>query len=123
MRNTLAKSLLDAMNCYYRAHQLNEIGEGPFFFLTTDEAVNSSHKECFLMFIIYYSSPESWVINKFLGIVNLKGKTASQIMDALKAFFEAKAKIIQWVIKKKTDFKDEFNQTCYTFILIIVITD
>ena len=83
------------MNCYYRAHQLKEIGEAPFSFLTTDEAENSSHKECFLMFITYYSSPESCVINTFLGIVNLKGKTASQIMDTLKAFFEAKVKIIQ----------------------------
>ena len=74
------------------------------------------------MFITYYSSPESWVINTFLGIVNLKRKTASQIMDTLKAFFEAKAKIIQWVVKK-TDFKEEFGQTYYTFILIIVITN
>ena len=110
--NRLAKSLLDAVNSYYKAHQLKEIREAPFFSLTTDEAENSSHKECSLIFITYYSLPKSRVTNTFLGIVNLNGKTTSQIMDALKVFFEAKA-----------DFKEEFDQTCYIFILIVVITD
>ena len=99
--NRLAKSLLDAVNSYYKAHQLKEIREAPFFSLTTDEAENSSHKECSLIFITYYSLPKSRVTNTFLGI-----------MDALKVFFEAKA-----------DFKEEFDQTCYIFILIVVITD
>ena len=74
MSNTLAESLLDAMNSYYEVHQLKEIREAPFFSPIADQAENFSHKECFSMFITYYSLPESQVANTFLGIVNLKGK-------------------------------------------------
>ena len=77
-----AESMLGAMNSYYELHQLKEIREASFFSLTAEEAENSSHK-CFSVFITYYSLPEYRIVNTLLGIVNLKGKTASQTVGVI----------------------------------------
>ena len=52
---TTAESLLDTMNFYYESENLNKIHDAPFLCLYADEAENSSHKECFEMFLTYYS--------------------------------------------------------------------
>ena len=77
-----AESMLGAMNSYYELHQLKEIREAPFFSLTAEEAENSSHK-CFSVFITYYSLPECRIVNTLLGVVNLKGKTASRTVGVI----------------------------------------
>ena len=55
-----------------------------FVCLYVDKAENSSHKECFAMFLIYYSVSDRWVKTSFLGTLNLNGKKATQIMKTLK---------------------------------------
>ena len=119
--------LLDAMNSYYEAHQLKQIQQAPFFSLTADEAENSSHKECFSMFITYFSLPKSRVINTFLGIVNSKEKTTRQIMDVITVLFEGKQLDIslvlfselhennQSVVKKRTG-KENSTSPCNSYI-------
>ena len=90
LSNTTAESLLDTMNFYYESENLNEIRDPPFLCLYADEDENSSHKECFAMFLTYYSVSDRQVKTCFLGILNLNGKKATQIMNTLKLFFEAK---------------------------------
>ena len=43
------------------------------------------------MFVSYFSNDKKEVVTKFLGIVNLKGKTSAEIMDVIKKFFAAKS--------------------------------
>ena len=88
--NTSAETLLDAMNFYFEKQNLHDIAEAPFLCLYADEAENSSHKECFSMFVTYFSVNERKVKTSFLGIVNLKGKKAAEVMDVIKQFFEVK---------------------------------
>ena len=87
MSNTAAESMVDAINFYFESRSLAEINESNFITLYADEAENSSDKECFVMFVTYYSSKAQKVVTNFLGILNLKGKTAAKIMDAIKNFF------------------------------------
>ena len=82
---------MDAMNFYFESKNLKDINEAQFITLYADEAENSSHKETFSMFVTYYSFKEEKVVTSFLGIVNLKGKKAAEIMDVIKKFFEAKS--------------------------------
>ena len=98
LSNTTAESLLDAMNFYYESESLNEIRDALFICLYADEAENSSHKECFAMFLTYYSVSDRQVKTCFLGILNLNGKKATQIMNTLKPFFEAKQIILERVL-------------------------
>lgn len=58
LSNTSAESLLDAINVYFETKQLKDIKEAPFSTLYADEAENSSHKECFSMFVTYFSTQE-----------------------------------------------------------------
>ena len=86
------------MNFYYESENLNKIHDMLFVCLYADKAENSSHKECFAMFPIYYSISDRWVKTRFLGILNLNRKKATQIMKTLKLFFEAKQIIIERVM-------------------------
>ena len=79
--------MVDAVNFYFESKSLAEINESNFLRLYADEAENSSHKECFAVFVTYYSSKAQKVVTSFLGILNLKGKTAAGIMDVIKNFF------------------------------------
>ena len=72
--------------------------DAPLLFFYPDEAENSSHKECFAMFLTYYSISDRQVKTCFLGILNLKGKKVTQIMNTLKLFFEAKQIILERVL-------------------------
>ena len=72
--NTTAESMVDVMNFYFESKSLAEINESNFLRLYADEAENSSHKECFAMFVTYYSNKAQKVATSFLGILNLKGK-------------------------------------------------
>ena len=96
--NTAAESLLDAMNFYFEQNNLKNIKEALYLCLYADESENSSHKESFSMFVTYYCVADRKVKTSFLGIVNLHGKTAAQIMDTIKLFFMAK----QITLKKVT---------------------
>ena len=49
------------------------------------------------MFLTYYSVSNRWVKTCFLGILNLNGKKATQIMNTLKLFSEAKQIILERV--------------------------
>ena len=80
--------MVDAMNFYFESKSLAEINESNFITLYADEAENSSHKECFAMFVTYYANK---AVTSFLGILNLKRKTAAEIMDVIKNFFLAKS--------------------------------
>ena len=42
------------------------------------------------MFVTYFSSTEQKMKTSFLGIVNLKGMMAADIMDAVQKFFHSK---------------------------------
>ena len=97
LSNTTAESLLDTMNFYYESENLNKICDAHFLCLYADKAKNSSHKECFAMFLTYYSVSNRWVKTCFLGILNLNGKKATQIMNTLKLFSEAKQIILERV--------------------------
>ena len=92
--NMTAESLLDAMNFYYGSKNLNKIRDAPFLCLYTDEAENSSHKECFAVFLTYSSISDCLVKTCFLGFLNLNKKKATQIMNTFKLFFEAKQIIL-----------------------------
>ena len=89
--NTAAESMIDAMNFYFESKSLAEINKSNFITLYADEAENSSHKGCFAMFVTYYSNKPQKVVTSFLEILNLKGKTAAEIMDIIKNFFLAKS--------------------------------
>ena len=39
------------MSFYYESEDLNEIRDPPFLCLNADEAENTSHNKCFVMFI------------------------------------------------------------------------
>ena len=78
LSNTTAKSMVDAMNFYFKSKSLAEINKCKFITLYADEAENSSHKECFAMFVTYYFNKAQTVVTSFLGILNLKGKTAAK---------------------------------------------
>ena len=93
-----AESLLDAMNFYYESKNLNDIHDAPFLCLYADEAENSSRKECFAMFLTYYSVSDRRVKTCFLGILNSNGMKATQIMNTLKLLFEAKQIILERVL-------------------------
>ena len=54
--------------------------------LHADEAESSSHKENFSM-LFTHLSPVELKVKTFFGIVNLNGKTAAQVMDAVNLFF------------------------------------
>ena len=82
--------MVGAMNFYFQSKSLAEINESIFITLYADEAENSSHKECFVMFVTYYSNKTQKVVISFLGILNLKGKTAAEIMDVIKKLFFGK---------------------------------
>ena len=103
LSNMTAESLLDAMNFYYENENLNEICDTPFVCLYADEAGNSSHKECFAMFLTYYSVSDCQVKTCFLGILHLNGKKAIQIMNIMKLFFEAKQIILERVLFSALD--------------------
>ena len=79
--------MVDPMNFYFESKNLAEINESNFITLYADEAENSSNKECFAMFVTYYSNKAQKVVTSFLGILDLKGKTAAEIMDVIKNFF------------------------------------
>ena len=98
LSNTTVKSLLDAMNFYYESENFSKIHDTPFLCLYADEAENSSHKEYFPMFLTYYSISDRQVKTCFLGILNLNGKKATQIMNTLKLFCEAKQIILEGVL-------------------------
>ena len=89
--NTAAESMVDAMNFYFESKSLTEINESNFITLYADKAENASHKECFAMFATYYSNKAQKAVTSCLGILNLKGKTAAEIMDVIKNFFLAKS--------------------------------
>ena len=89
--NTAAESMVDAMNFYSESKSLTEINESNFITLYADKAENASHKECFAMFATYYSNKAQKAVTSYLGILNLKGKTAAEIMDIIKNFFLAKS--------------------------------
>ena len=55
--------------------------------LHADEAESSSHKENFSMLFTHLSPVALKVKTTFFGIVNLNGKTAAQVMDAVNLFF------------------------------------
>ena len=78
------------MNFYYESENLSEICDSPFVCIYADKAESSSHKECFTMFLTYYSVGNCQVKTCFLGILNLNGKKTAQIMDTLKLFLETK---------------------------------
>ena len=103
LSNTTAKSLLDAMNFYYESENLNKICNTPFVCLYADEAENSSYKKCFAMFLTYYSVSNRRVKTCFLGILNLNGKKATQIMNTLKLFFLANQIILERVLFSALD--------------------
>ena len=88
------------MNYYFEKKNLQDITEAPFLCLYADEAENSSHKECFLMFLTYYSVNARKVKTSFLAIINLKGKKAAEVMDVIKQFFLVKniklENILRW---------------------------
>ena len=75
------------MNFYYKIENLNEIRDTPFVCLYPDEDENSSHKECFAMFLTYYSLGNHWVKIFFLGILNLNGKKTKQNHGHFEAIF------------------------------------
>ena len=83
--------MVDAMNFYFESKSLAEINESNFITLYADEAENSSHKECFAIFVTYYSNKAQKAVTSSLGILNLKGKTTAEIMDVIKNFFLAKS--------------------------------
>ena len=97
LSDTTAEYLLDAMNFYYESENLNEIRDGPFVCLYADEAENSSHKECFAMFLTY-SISDLQVRTCFLAILNLNGIRGTQIMNTLKLFFETKQMTLENVL-------------------------
>ena len=88
--NTAAESMVDAMNFYFKSKSLAEINETNFI-THVDEADNSSHKECFAMSVTCNSNKAQKVVTSFLGILNLKEKTADEIMDVIKNFYLAKS--------------------------------
>ena len=49
--NMSAESVLDAINVYFKAITLKEIQQANFLPIYADESENSSHKECFSMFM------------------------------------------------------------------------
>ena len=63
--NTAAESMADAMNFYFESKNLAEINESNFITLYADEAENPSHKECFVMFVTYYSNKAQKVVTSF----------------------------------------------------------
>ena len=71
------------------SENLSKICDVPFLCLYADKAENSSHKECFAMFLTYYSVSDRRVKTYFL-VFELNGKKATQIMNTLKLFFAAK---------------------------------
>ena len=79
------------MNFYFESNSLEDIREAEFVALYADESENTSHKESFSMFVTYYSKRFQEIKTPFLGIVNLKGKTSSEIMDVILKFFQAKS--------------------------------
>ena len=84
---TAAESLIDAMNFYFESNSLEHIREAEFVALYAEKSENTSHKESFSMFVTYYSKHFQEIKTSFLGIVNLKGKTSSEIMDVILKFF------------------------------------
>ena len=78
---TSAESLADAMNFCFESKTPKDIYDVRFLTLYADESENASHKETFSMIVAYLSSTEQKIKPTFLGIVNLKGKTAAEIMD------------------------------------------
>ena len=53
--NTSVESSVDAMNFYFETKSLTESNDTRFISLYTVKAENSSHKECFSMFVTYFS--------------------------------------------------------------------
>ena len=88
---TTAESLIDAMNFYFESNSLEDIREAEFVALYADESGNTLHKESFSLFVIYCSKHFQEIKTSFLGIVNLKGKTSSEILDVILKFFQAKS--------------------------------
>ena len=78
---TSAESLADAINFCFESKTPKDIYDARFLTLYVDESENASHKETFSMIVAYLSSTEQKIKPTFLGIVNLKGKTAAEIMD------------------------------------------
>ena len=93
-----ANFLLDAMNFYCESENLNEIHHTLFACLYADKAENSSHKECFAMFLTYYAISNCRVKTCFLGILTMNGKKTTQIMKTLQLFFEAMQIILERVL-------------------------
>ena len=85
--NTAVESMVDTMNFYFESKSLTEINKSNLIKLYAHEQENSSHKECFAMFVTYYSNKAQKIVTNFLGILHLKGKTAAEIMDVIKNFF------------------------------------
>ena len=88
---TSVASLADAINFYFESKTLKDIYDARFLTLYADESENASHKETFSMFLTYLSSTGQKIKTTFLGIVNLKGKTAAEVMDVIQKFFTAKS--------------------------------
>ena len=93
-----AESPVDAINIYFESKMLKDIYDAQFLTLYADKSENASYKETFLMFVTYLSSTEQIIKTTFLGIVNLKGKTASQIMDVAQKFFTTKSLRIDTIL-------------------------
>ena len=70
---------------------LKDIYDAQFFTLYADETESASYKKNFSLFVTYLSSTEQKMKITFLGIVNLKGKTAAEIIDVIQKFFTAKS--------------------------------
>ena len=67
------------MNFYFELKVLKDIYDAQFLTLHADESENVSHKKTFSMFVTALSSTEQKIAT-FLGIENLKGKTATEFM-------------------------------------------
>lgn len=64
--STAAESMVDTLDFYFKSKSLGEINESNFITFQTDEAENSSHKDCFAMFVIYYCNKAQKVVTSFL---------------------------------------------------------
>ena len=104
--------MVDAMNFYFESKSLAEINESNFITLYADEAENSSHKKCFAMFVTYYSNKAQKAVTSSLGILNLKGKTAAEIMDVIKNFFLAKSIKLDKIMLSVLDGTNYMSGNC-----------
>ena len=92
-----AESFVDTMNFSFESKTLKEIYDARILILYADESENASYKKTFSMFVRYLSSTEQ-KIKTFFGILNLKGKTAEEIMNAIQKFFTAKSLRIDTIL-------------------------